>query len=95
MDKRPYSVKAFECLIAKVRRETPLRRMVVEPLILHIKYSIEWLNYDIYPITVLEFLSDQRRLTELLKELIRMYKERDPEGYKMFVNNRSELIKYE
>ena len=95
MDKRPYSVEAFECLITKVRREAPLRRMVVEPLILHIKYSIEWLNYDIYPITVSEFLSDQRRLTELLKELIRMYKERDPEGYKMFMSNRSELIKYE
>lgn len=95
MDKRPYSVEAFECLIAKVRREVPLRRMVVEPLILHIKYSIEWLNYDIYPITVSEFLSDQRRLMELLKELIQLYKERDPEGYKMFVSDRLELIKYE
>lgn len=95
MDKRPYNIEAFECLMEKVRREMPLRRIVIEPLILHIKYSIEWLNYDIYPITVSEFLSDQRKLTDILKELIKLYKERDPDGYKIFISTRLELIKYE
>lgn len=95
MDKRPYNIEAFQCLIEKVKREIPIRKIVIEPLILHIKYSIEWLNNDIYPITINEFLSDQRRLKDMLIKLIHLYKERDFEGYKIFINTHLDLIKYE
>lgn len=95
MDKRPYNIEAFENLIKKIQRETPLRRTLVESLMLHIKYGIKWLNYDIYPITINEFLSDQRRLKDMLIKLIHLYKEHEPENYQKFVSIHTEIIEYE
>ena len=83
----PYQIDEFlaEIQILKEYGENEIRRKI-EPIILHVVYSLQWIKMNIKPLNGKMYYEEWEKLEQIKIELMRLYSDGNPSGLVDFVD---------
>ena len=93
--KSPYSLLSYYCIVKKiVHRKIREQYFYIEPLLKDLLLSIDWCKTRLKKIDRIRYLKDKEELVNYIKQLLDIFKEREPFRFQWFIRRQPVFRKY-